>query len=84
MNLLCLGDPNSYNVALVGSKAARLSRLASPQHRVPDVVCLPVTVLDQGLRWTAVADCLLLCLVKRAHAAGAEVGKPATQSYDGS
>jgi hypothetical protein len=48
MTLLWLGDPHSFDVALVGGKATRLSRLASLQHRVPDGFCLPVTVLDQA------------------------------------
>ncbi len=48
MNLLWLGDPQSFDAALVGGKAANLSRLARMHHRVPDGFCLPVTVLDQG------------------------------------
>jgi pyruvate,water dikinase len=48
MNILWLGDPNSFDVALVGSKAARLSRLASLQHCVPDGFCLPAPVLDHA------------------------------------
>lgn len=35
-NLLWLGDPKSFDVALVGGKAANLSRLARIYHRVPD------------------------------------------------
>ena len=48
MNLLWLGDPRSFDVTLVGGKAANLSRLARMYHRVPDAFCLPVTVMDQG------------------------------------
>jgi len=48
MNLLWLGDPKSFDVALVGGKAANLSRLARLYHRVPDGFCLPVTMLDQA------------------------------------
>jgi phosphoenolpyruvate synthase/pyruvate phosphate dikinase len=48
MNLLWLGDPSSFDVALVGGKAANLSRLARMHHRVPDGFSLPVTVMDQG------------------------------------
>lgn len=48
MNLLWLGDPKSFDVALVGGKAANLSRLARMHHRVPDGFCLPVTVMDQA------------------------------------
>ena len=47
MNLLWLGDPKSFDVALVGGKAANLSRLARMYHRVPDGFCLPVTVMDE-------------------------------------
>jgi phosphoenolpyruvate synthase/pyruvate phosphate dikinase len=48
MNLLWLGDPGSFDVALVGGKAANLSRLARMYPRVPDGFCLPVTVMDQA------------------------------------
>jgi len=48
MNLLWLGDPRSFDVALVGGKAANLSRLARLYHRVPDGFSLPVTVMDQA------------------------------------
>ncbi len=48
MNILWLGDPKSFDVALVGGKAATLSRLARIYHRVPDGFCLPVTVMDQA------------------------------------
>ena len=48
MNLLWLGDPQSFDAALVGGKAANLSRLARLYHRVPDGFCLPVTVMDQA------------------------------------
>jgi pyruvate,water dikinase len=48
MNILWLGDPNSFDVALVGSKAARLSHLASLHHCVPDGFCLPAPVLDHA------------------------------------
>ena len=48
MNLLWLGDPKSFDVALVGGKAANLSRLARMYHRVPDGFCIPVTLMDQA------------------------------------
>jgi len=48
MNLLWLGDPKSYDAALVGGKAANLSRLARLYHRVPDGFCIPVTLMDQA------------------------------------
>jgi phosphoenolpyruvate synthase/pyruvate phosphate dikinase len=47
MNLLWLGDPRSFDPALVGGKAANLSRLARQDQRVPDGFSLPVTVMDQ-------------------------------------
>lgn len=47
MNLLWLGDPKSFDVALVGGKAANLSRLARMYHRVPDGFSLPVNVMDE-------------------------------------
>jgi pyruvate,water dikinase len=47
MNLLWLGDPKSFDVTLVGGKAANLSRLARMYHRVPDGFSLPVTVMDE-------------------------------------
>ncbi len=47
MNLLWLGDPKSFDAALVGGKAANLSRLARMYHRVPDGFSLPVAVMDQ-------------------------------------
>lgn len=47
MNLLWLGDPKSFDAALVGGKAANLSRLARAYHRVPDGFCIPVTVLHK-------------------------------------
>jgi phosphoenolpyruvate synthase/pyruvate phosphate dikinase len=46
--LLWLGDPKSFDAALVGGKAANLSRLARLYHRVPDGFCLPVTLMDQA------------------------------------
>ena len=46
MNLLWLGDPKSFDVAVVGGKAANLSRLARMNHRVPDGFSLPVTVMN--------------------------------------
>ena len=46
MNLLWLGDPKSFDVALVGGKAAHLSRLARMDHRVPDGFCIPMTLMD--------------------------------------
>lgn len=48
VNLLWLGDPSSFDVALVGGKAANLSRLARMYHRVPDGFSLPVTVMEEG------------------------------------
>ncbi len=51
MNLLWLGDPKSFDAALVGGKAANLSRLArlgDHRHRVPDGFCLPVTVMAEA------------------------------------
>jgi len=48
MNLLWLGDPKSFDVALVGGKAANLSHLARMYHRVPDGFSLPVTVMDEA------------------------------------
>ena len=48
MNLLWLGDPKSFDAALVGGKAANLSRLARMYHRVPDGFCIPTTVMDQA------------------------------------
>ena len=48
MDLLWLGDPKSFDLALVGGKAANLSRLARMDHRVPAGFCLPVTVIDQA------------------------------------
>lgn len=48
MDLLWLGDPRSFDIALVGGKAANLSRLARVGHRVPDGFCLPVAVADQA------------------------------------
>lgn len=47
MNLLWLGDPKSFDVALVGGKAANLSRLAHVYPNVPDGFSLPVTVMDK-------------------------------------
>jgi pyruvate, water dikinase len=46
-SLLWLGDPKSFDVALVGGKAANLSRLARMYHRVPDGFSLPVTVMNE-------------------------------------
>jgi phosphoenolpyruvate synthase/pyruvate phosphate dikinase len=48
MNLLWLGDPQSFDVTLVGGKAANLSRFARMYHRVPDGFSLPVTVMDEA------------------------------------
>jgi len=48
MNLLWLGDPKSFDTALVGGKAANLSRLASIYHRVPDGFCIPVTLMNEA------------------------------------
>lgn len=47
-NLLWLGDPKSFDTALVGGKAANLSRLARMYHRVPDGFSVPVTVMDEA------------------------------------
>ena len=49
MNLLWLGDPISFDVALVSGKAANLSRLArlgGHRHLVLDGFCLSVPVID--------------------------------------
>ena len=48
MNLLWLGDPSSFDAALVGGKAANLSRLARLYPRVPDGFSLPVTVMSEA------------------------------------
>jgi pyruvate,water dikinase len=48
VNLLWLGDPKSFDAALVGGKAANLSRLARLYYRVPDGFSLPVTVMDEA------------------------------------
>lgn len=48
MNLLWLGDPKTFDAALVGGKAANLSRLASLYPCIPDGFCLPVNVMDQA------------------------------------
>jgi pyruvate,water dikinase len=47
-NLLWIGDPTSFEAALVGGKAASLSRLARLYHRVPDGFSVPVTVMDEA------------------------------------
>src|SRR5262245_7160632 len=49
MNVLWLGDPQSFDVARVGGKAATLSRLASLCQHVPDGFCLPATAFDKTL-----------------------------------
>jgi len=48
MNLLWLGDPKSFDAALVGGKAANLSRLARQYHRVPDGFSIPVTLMNEA------------------------------------
>jgi len=48
VNLLWLGDPKSFDVAVVGGKAANLSRLARMYHRVPDGFSIPVTVMNEA------------------------------------
>jgi pyruvate,water dikinase len=48
MNLLWLGDPKSFDVTVVGGKAANLSRLARLHHRVPDGFSIPVTVMNEA------------------------------------
>ena len=48
MNLLWLGDPRSFDVAVVGGKAANLSRLARLYHRVPDGFSIPVTLMNEA------------------------------------
>ena len=48
MNLLWLGDTRSFDSALVGGKAANLSRLARMYARVPDGFSLPVTIMDEA------------------------------------
>lgn len=47
-NLLWLGDPKSFDVAVVGGKAANLSRLARLYHRVPDGFSIPVTLMNNA------------------------------------
>jgi phosphoenolpyruvate synthase/pyruvate phosphate dikinase len=47
-NLLWIGDPRSFEAALVGGKAANLSRLARMYHRVPDGFSVPVTVMAEA------------------------------------
>ncbi len=47
-NLLWIGDPKSFEAALVGGKAANLSRLARLSPRVPDGFCVPVTVMAEA------------------------------------
>lgn len=47
-NLLWIGDPRSFEAALVGGKAANLSRLARMHHRVPDGFSVPVTVMEEA------------------------------------
>jgi pyruvate,water dikinase len=46
VNLLWLGDPKSFDAAVVGGKAANLSRLARLQLRVPDGFSIPVTLMN--------------------------------------
>jgi len=48
VNLLWLGDPKSFDVAVVGGKAANLSRLARLYHRVPDGFSIPVTLMAEA------------------------------------
>jgi phosphoenolpyruvate synthase/pyruvate phosphate dikinase len=48
VNLLWLGDPRSFDVAVVGGKAANLSRLARLYHRVPDGFSIPVTLMNEA------------------------------------
>jgi pyruvate,water dikinase len=48
VNLLWLGDPKSFDVAVVGGKAANLSRLARLYHRVPDGFSIPVTLMSEA------------------------------------
>jgi pyruvate,water dikinase len=48
MSLLWLGDPRSFDPALVGGKAANLSRLARMHQRVPDGFCIPATAMEQA------------------------------------
>jgi pyruvate,water dikinase len=48
MNLLWLGDPKSFDAAVVGGKAANLSRLARLYHRVPDGFSIPVTLMNEA------------------------------------
>lgn len=48
MNLLWLGDPKSFDAAVVGGKAANLSRLARLYHRVPDGFSIPVMVMNEA------------------------------------
>jgi len=48
VNLLWLGDPKSFDVAVVGGKAANLSRLARMYHRVPDGFSIPVNLMNEA------------------------------------
>lgn len=48
MNLLWLGDPKSFDVAVAGGKAANLSRLARLYHRVPDGFTIPVALFNEA------------------------------------
>jgi len=48
MNLLWLGNPKSFDISLVGGKAAEIGRLAHIYQRVPDGFSLPVTVMDEA------------------------------------
>jgi pyruvate,water dikinase len=48
LNLLWLGDPRSFDAAVVGGKAANLSRLARLYHRVPDGFSIPVTLMNEA------------------------------------
>src|ERR1044072_5977182 len=48
VDILWLGDAASFDLALVGGKAANLSKLAA-RHRVPPGFCLTTSALNDGL-----------------------------------
>src|SRR5919204_500341 len=54
-NLLWLGEPACHDRALVGGKAAHLSRLAASQ-RVPPGFCLTAAALDRALAGNLALD----------------------------
>jgi len=48
MTILWLGNPQACDAALVGGKAANLSRLARMDQHVSAGFCLPVTMMDEA------------------------------------